>query len=123
MTHDTKSKALTPFFRLSGILPSRVPNTQEELDVVVAIEDLDFVRSLFEADRQGLFVDTSRTLLRVGSLVSMVVTEQKVVLGSNNLDREQDKLKEKCETIEREDSTTEKELAELRAKDEVIDFL
>lgn len=54
MSEDFESEALTRFFRLFAILPSRVPNTPEEFAVDVAVEDLDFVRSLYVADNWGL---------------------------------------------------------------------
>lgn len=71
----------TPFFRLSVILPSRVPNTIEEfVAATMAIEDLTFVQNL----------------LRFRSLVSMVASGQDNILGFGNLARKRGKLKEKC---------------------------
>ncbi|CAI8613813.1 unnamed protein product [Vicia faba] len=61
--------------------------------------------------RRNLFSYASRPLFRVGSLVSIVATGQDVVLGSGELSREQDKLREQCEVLERKNSNTEKELS------------
>ena len=77
--------ALTYFFRLPDILPSRVPSTPEEFVVVVAAEDLDFIRGLFGNDRRILILDYSRTLFRVPSLVSIVANIKDYVLGSVEL--------------------------------------
>lgn len=46
----------------------------------------------------------------------MVAIGQDDVLGYCNLSMEQDKLKEKCKTLERENFATEKELDELRQR-------
>lgn len=51
----------------------------------------------------------------------MVAIGQDDVLGYCNLSMEQDKLKEKCKTLERENFATEKELDELRTKVELVD--
>lgn len=40
---DGERDALTHFFRLSAILPIRVPSIPTDFDDVVATEDLDFV--------------------------------------------------------------------------------
>ncbi|CAI8589586.1 unnamed protein product [Vicia faba] len=56
-------------------------------------------------------------------MVSMVATSQDNVLDSGDLVREQDEHKEKCETLERENSTTEKELVELCIKAKLVDSL
>lgn len=42
---------------------------------------------------------------------------------SGNLPKERDKLEEKCEALERENSISEEELVELRRKDELGDSL
>lgn len=57
----------------------------------MATEDLTFVWSLSVADRRALFVDTSYTLFREESLVSMVVTLQDYVLGSGDISKEWNK--------------------------------
>lgn len=77
--------ALTYFFRLPDILPSRVPSTPKEFVVVVAVEDLDFIRGLFGNDRRILILDDSRTLFRVQSLVFTVANTKDYVLGSAEL--------------------------------------
>lgn len=46
-------------------------------------------------------------------MVLMVDVGQDDLLGSSDLYNEHDKMKENCETLERENSTTEKELVEL----------
>lgn len=48
---EDESETLTPFFRLPSILPSRIPSILEEFVVVVATEDLTFVRNLYAADK------------------------------------------------------------------------
>lgn len=48
-------KALTPFFWLPIILPSRLANTLKEFSTVVASEYLDFVWGLSTADSHSLF--------------------------------------------------------------------
>lgn len=68
--------------------------------VVMANEDLDFVRSLSTSKIRGLFAYASRTLFKAGSLVSLVAADQDDVLSSDDLSRERDGLKEKCETFE-----------------------
>lgn len=73
LSEGAESEALAYFFRLHDILPSRVPSTPEEFTAVVANENLTFVQSLFVTDGQGFLSHVSRTLFRVGSLVSMVV--------------------------------------------------
>lgn len=50
LTEGVESSALTLFFRLPTILPSRVPRTPKEFVTVVAVEDLAFVLSLSITD-------------------------------------------------------------------------
>ncbi|CAI8610164.1 unnamed protein product [Vicia faba] len=59
--------------------------------------------------------DASHTRFRIRSLVSMVVVFQDKKLGSSDLFREWDQLKEKYDALERENFTVVKELAGLRA--------
>lgn len=99
MTEDTESVDITPFFQLLVILLSRVPITLKEFGAYVSTEDLAFVWSLSLADRQGFFADSSRIPFRDESLVLMVFAGQDNVLGSSDLSREQDGLKEKCEIL------------------------
>ncbi|CAI8594338.1 unnamed protein product [Vicia faba] len=47
--------------------------------------------------KQNLFANASRTLFRIESLVFMVVVGQEDVLGSGDLCRERDELKEKLD--------------------------
>lgn len=72
----------------------------EEFAAIVAFEDLDFVWGLSLTDRQILFVDVSHTLFKVGSLVSIIVVGQDDILGSIELSRERDELRETCEAVE-----------------------
>lgn len=60
-------------------------------------------------------------MFRDESLFFMVVVTQDDVLGSRNLVRERDKLKEKREALERENSKVEEELVELQKKAELAD--
>lgn len=53
----------------------------------------------------------------------MVASGQDDVLGSGDLFKERDELKEKCETLERENYEAEKKLGELRPMDELANFL
>lgn len=89
----------------------------------MATEDLAFVLNLYVVDRRGLFADASRTLFHAKSLVSKVASIQDDVLGYGDLVREQDQLKEKCKTLKRENSTTEKGLVELHIKSKLVDSL
>lgn len=75
----------------------------------MATQDLTFSWIQTIADRWDLFVYASYTLLLARSLVFMVATGQDDVLVSCDLSRERDKLEEKCETLERDNSTVEKE--------------
>lgn len=59
----------------------------------------------------------------VGSLISMVADGQDHVLGSSDLSRKRDELKEKCETLERDNSEAEKELPNLQTKVKFADSL
>lgn len=45
------------------------------------------------------------------------------MLGYGDLVREHDQLKEKCKTLERENSTTEKGLVEFHIKSKLVDSL
>lgn len=65
-------EALTSFFLLPSILPSRVPNTLKKFVIVATCEDLSFVQSLTIAERRAPFIDTSCILFRVRFLVSMI---------------------------------------------------
>lgn len=53
----------------------------------------------------------------------MVDVGQDDMLGYGDLYREREELKEKCETLERENSVVKKELAKLQGKAEVTDSL
>lgn len=108
-----RQKVLTPFFRIPTILPSRLPRTPEEFIIVMVFEDLDFVLGLSAIDRKSLFADVSLTLFRARSLVSILVVSQDNFLGSDDLSRERDKRKERCEALEWKNSYTYKELVEL----------
>lgn len=75
-------------------------------------------------DCQAWFLaDASHTLFRFEYLFSMVDVGHDDVLGSDDLSRKWDELKEKCVTLQREIYEVEKELAELQAKDKLVDFL
>lgn len=91
-----------------------MPITSEEFDVVVDAEDMDFVRGLSATDRWGLFANVSHTLFRIGSLISFVFAGQDVVLGSGELLKERDELKDRCEVLEQRKSDVEKELVVFR---------
>lgn len=123
LIEDVGSRALSPLFRIPFIIPSLVPSTPKEFAIVVANKDLDFVLSLSATDMQGIFADASGTLFRVESLVLMVTVGQDDVLGSSDLFRENDELKEKCEALERKNSAVEKDLVGLWMKVELDDSL
>lgn len=86
-------------------------------------EDLDFVRGLFATDKQSIFANAFRTLFKAGSFISMVASRQDDVLGSSDLSREEDELRERCESLLFENSNFEKQLAKLRAKIDVVNSL
>lgn len=69
------------------------------------------------------FKDASHTLFRAKFLVSMVAAGHDDILCSNDLANEYDELKEKCETLERDDSKVEQESVELQKKFELFDSL
>lgn len=110
---DDERVALTPFFRLPAILHSRVPRAPKEFTIVVAAEDLDFIRDLSATERRGFFAYASCTLFRVRTLISIVVVDQDDVLGFSEISREQDDLGERCEVLEQQNYDAEKELSEL----------
>ncbi|CAI8610326.1 unnamed protein product [Vicia faba] len=83
-------------------------------------QDPDFFWGLSATDMWSLFRDASHTLFMAGSLVSIVVTWHDDVLGSNNLSRERDEIRERCETLERKNFDAKKELVELRNNPDVI---
>lgn len=82
--------------------------------------DFNFKRDMIS---QGLFADISRTLFRVGSLVSMEIVGQDNVLGSSKLSRKRDELEEKCKVLERKNSEVGNELVKLWAKVKLVDSL
>lgn len=88
----------------------------------MAVNDLDFVQSLYEADKLGLFVDVSCTLFRVRSLVLIIAADQVDVLGSGDHVRERDEL-DKCRTLEWENCMVEKELSMLHIKAKLVNYL
>lgn len=99
LTEDAGSGALNTLFRIPFIIPSPVPSTPKEFAIVVANKDLAFVLSLSATDMRGIFAYASGTLFRVESLVLMVPVGQDDILGSSDLFRENDELKEKCEAL------------------------
>lgn len=107
---------LNYFFQLPTIMLSRIPSTQEEFTAIVANEDLAFVRGLSVTNRQSLFADASHTLFRDRSMVSMLYVVQNNVLGSDDLLKERDDLREKCVALEQDNTEAEKELVVLRVK-------
>lgn len=123
LMEDIDLEDLTPFFCLFGIHPSRVPSTPKEFAVVVANEDLAFVRSLSVTNRRDLFADAYRTLFNFGSLISMGDVGHDNVQGSGDLSRERDELEEKYESLERENVKAEKELVKLQVKPKISDSL
>lgn len=120
---DIDLEDLNPFFCLFGIHPSRVPNTLEEFAVVVAHEDLAFVRSLSVTNRRDLFADAYRALFNFGFLISMGDVGHDNVQGSGDLSIDRDEMEEKYESLERENVKAEKELVKLRVKSEISDSL
>lgn len=56
-------------------------------------------------------------------MFSIVFAIQYDMLGFGDLFRERDKLKDKCETLKRENFNVEQELVELRKKDECANSL
>lgn len=91
---------MNPFSQLPTILPPRVPSTSEEFVVAMAVKDLNFFQGLSEKDRRGLLIDDSRTLFRVGPLIFIVVLGQDGILFYDELLKEHDELKERCEALE-----------------------
>lgn len=101
LSEGGEQKVLTHFFRLPVIISSRLSNTLEEFTpAVVAYEDLGFVWGLSATDRYSLFAPP----------ISIVVVGQSDVLGSGEVSREQDEMRETCEVVERKNSDFEKEL-------------
>lgn len=76
-----------------------------------------------ETDWCNLFAYASHTFFRVGSLVFMVAAIQDDVLGSRDLSRERDELRERCEALDHKFFDAEKELAKLRADADVVNSL
>lgn len=99
LIEDGKRDTLTSLFWLA-ILPSWVPSTPKEFVIVVATKDLDIIKDLSATNRMVLFADASRTLFRIGSLISIIDVSQDDVLDSEQLSKERGELKERYEVVE-----------------------
>ncbi|CAI8607324.1 unnamed protein product [Vicia faba] len=111
------------FFRLPVILLSQVPSALDEFSIIVTSKYLDFIHGLSTIATQGIFSNASRNLFKAGSFVSIVFVSPNDVMGSIELLRERDEVKETCEALERKNYDAEKELPELRANVDVVNSL